>query len=101
MCNPITKQKIEELRSTGVPVKMIDIRSDEEYQKLHIPGVLHISAETLADEISEFSKDKKIICICNHGKERSQKAADTLYSLGFTNTFYLEGGTSGGLNNYQ
>ena len=95
MRNPITKQKIEELRSAGVLIKMIDIRSNEEYQKLHIPGVINISAETLTDEIQEFSKEETIVCICNHGKERSQKAAEAVYNSGFTNSFYLEGGTSG------
>ena len=95
MRNPITKQKIEELKNGGVLIKMIDIRSNEEYQKSHIPGVINIPAETLTAEIAQFSKDETIICICNHGKERSQKAAETLYNLGFTNTFYLEGGISG------
>ena len=97
MRNPITKQKIEELRNNGVLIKMIDIRSPEEYQKLHIPGVINISAETLTDEIQKFSKDETIVCICNHGKERSQKAAEAVYNLDFKNTYYLEGGTSGWL----
>jgi rhodanese-related sulfurtransferase len=95
MRNSITKQKIEELKSDGVIINMIDIRTNEEFQKQHIPGIMHILAETLIGEIGEFSKDEIIVCVCNHGKERSQKAAETLYHSGFTNSFYLEGGTSG------
>ena len=95
MRNSITKQKIHELQTIGVPVKLIDIRTNEEFQKQHIPGVININSEMLTDEISQFLKDEIIVCVCNHGKERSQKAAETLYNLGFTHTFYLEGGTAG------
>ncbi|MBV9961798.1 MAG: chromate efflux transporter [Parafilimonas sp.] len=38
-----------------------------------------------------------IVCICNHGKERSQKAAALLSDNGFINTYYLLGGVTGWL----
>ena len=97
MRNSITKQRIHELQTSGVPVKLIDIRTNEEFQKQHIPGVINIPSEILTDMTSQFLKDEIIVCVCNHGKERSQKAAETLYNSGFTQTFYLEGGTAGWL----
>jgi 3-mercaptopyruvate sulfurtransferase SseA len=45
-----------------------------------------------------FAGTDTIICICNHGKERSQKAAEMLYAAGFENTYYLTGGVAGWIN---
>ena len=95
MRNPITKQEIETLINTGVSIRMIDIRSIGEYEKLHVPGVLNIPAEELHNRSDSFSKNGTIVCICNHGKERSQKAAEELYNAGFSHSFYLEGGIAG------
>lgn len=89
----ITKQEVEALQQTDTIVKMVDIRSEEEYEELHISRVMHIPAEELKDNLIAFDKTDTIVCICNHGKERSQQAAEALYNAGFTNTFYLVGGT--------
>lgn len=94
MRNAITKEQVQNLQSTQ-KVTMIDIRSMAEYEKQHIPGVRNIPVEDLPGEIGVISKEDTIVCICNHGKERSQKAAELLYNSGCMNTFYLEGGTAG------
>jgi rhodanese-related sulfurtransferase len=73
---------------------LIDIRSAPEHEKLHIPGTTNIPSDNLPERFSEFNKEETIVCVCNHGKERSQQAADLLYNAGFKNTFYLEGGTA-------
>jgi rhodanese-related sulfurtransferase len=93
MAKAITKQQVQETQSGQV--RMIDIRSVEEYEKLHIPEARNIPAENLAQELPAFKEDDTIICICNYGKERSQEAAELLANAGFKNTFYLEGGTMG------
>jgi rhodanese-related sulfurtransferase len=95
MQKAITKKQIEELKNKQVTLKLVDIRSPLEYEKLHIPGVINIPSEQLYNELSEFAKDDTIVCICNHGKERSQQAAEMLYNTGFEKTFYLVGGTAG------
>ncbi|WP_170970951.1 rhodanese-like domain-containing protein [Ilyomonas limi] len=86
------------LQQTNASVKMVDIRAIEEYEKQHIPRVMNIPAEHLNDNLIVFDREDIIVCICTHGKERSQQAAELLYHQGFKNTFYLLGGTAGWLN---
>ena len=98
MRNAITKQLIEELRANKINVHLIDIRSADEYNKMHVPQAINVPAEELENYVQLISNDDVIVCVCNHGKERSQKAAEFLYNAGFTNTYYLTGGTAAWFN---
>ncbi len=93
MANLITKEQVQAI--TDSKVKLVDIRSKEEYGKMHIEGSINIPAENLPKEIDAFSPDDTIVCVCNYGKERGQQAADLIYSAGFKKTFYLQGGAIG------
>jgi rhodanese-related sulfurtransferase len=93
MAKEITKQHVQELQPAKV--KMIDIRSKEEYEKLHIPEAINIPAEDLAKELTLFNEDDTIVCVCTYGKERGQQAAELLTNAGCKNAFYLQGGTMG------
>jgi len=97
MQQPITKQQIEELQQQNNTVNLIDIRTPAEYDKMHVPGALNVPAETIAENITKFTANDTIVCICNKGQERSQNAAETIASMGFANVFYLEDGTFGWL----
>ena len=97
MKQPITKQQIEELQQQNNTVNLVDIRTTEEFEKMHVPGAVNIPAETLENSVSHFATEDTIVCICNKGQERSQQAAETIASMGFTNVFYLEAGTFGWL----
>jgi len=94
MRKPITKQEVQQLQRENTVVKLIDIRTSSEYERLHVTGAINIPAEQLSNELTIFGKDDPIICICNQGKERSQQAADFLHNSGYENSFYLEGGTA-------
>ena len=83
------------LAAKTASLKVIDIRTAAEFDKLHIPVAENIDAADLENNLSSFSKDDTIVCVCNKGHERSQNAAEFLYNNGFENTFYLEGGTLG------
>lgn len=98
MRKTITKDQLLALQQSHTSIKLVDIRSPQKYEKLHIPCVVNIPSERLADELTTLSKEETIVCICNHGKERSQQAAELLYNTGFEKTFYLEGGTAGWYN---
>jgi rhodanese-related sulfurtransferase len=98
MRKSITKGEVQSLQQTNATVKMVDIRSIKEYEKQHIPKVINIPAESLYDNFTIFDKEEVIVCICNHGKERSQQAAELLYNAGFKNSYYLAGGTAGWLS---
>ena len=97
MQQPITKQQIEELQQQNNTVKLIDIRTPAEYEKMHVPGALNMPAETIAENIAKFDANDTIVCICNKGQERSQNAAETISAMGFANVFYLKDGTVGWL----
>jgi rhodanese-related sulfurtransferase len=97
MQQPITKQQIEELQQQNNSVKLIDIRTPEEYEKMHVPGAVNIPAETISGNSIRFVPTDTIVCICNKGQERSQNAAETIAAMGFATVFYLEGGTVGWL----
>jgi len=99
MKKSITKHEIEALQHQEVTVKLVDIRTTEEYEKMHIPGAVNMPADTFENSVSHFAIEDKIVCICNKGQERSQQAAETITSMGFTNVFYLEAGTFGWLEN--
>lgn len=97
MQNPITKQQVEELQQQNNSVKLIDIRPAGEYEKMHVPGSVNIPTETIAENISKFSANDTIVCVCTKGLERSQNAADKIAAMGFTNVYYLEEGAVGWL----
>ena len=95
MQQPISKQQIEELLQQNNTIKLIDIRTPAEYEKMHVPGALNMPAETVAESITKFTADDTIVCICNKGQERSQNAAETIAAIGFANVFYLKDGIAG------
>ena len=97
MKQAITKQQIEELQQNNQAVRLIDIRTPAEYQKMHVPGALNIPANTVNQNSIKFEPGDTIVCICNKGQERSQDAADTIAAIGFANVFYLKDGTIGWL----
>ena len=49
MAKAITKQQVQEIQSGKL--KMIDIRSKDEYEKLHLPEAINIPTEDLAKEL--------------------------------------------------
>ena len=95
MQQPITKQQVEELQQQNNTVKLIDIRTPAEYEKMHVPGALNIPAETIDENNLKFAANDTVVCICNKGQERSQNAAQTIAAMGFSNVFYLKDGTVG------
>ncbi|MDD4600749.1 Thiosulfate sulfurtransferase GlpE [bioreactor metagenome] len=72
---------------------MIDIRTPEEYQAGHIPGVLLIPLDQLANRASEVPKDQKVLLICRSGN-RSSQGTKLLRSKGFDNVYNVMSGMS-------
>ena len=94
MRKPITKKEIETLGKNS-SVRLIDVRSNQEYDDQHIPLAINIPKDELPTALEQFSKADTFICVCNHGGNRSKSAAEYLFDHGFENAFYLEGGTAG------
>src|SRR3954454_24260056 len=101
MRKAISKEDILKLYKTEITIRLVDIRSATEYLKSHIPNAINIPVEELQNSTKLFANADTIVCICNHGKERSQQAAEILYSAGFENTYYLTGGVATWLNEHS
>jgi len=94
MKKSISKQELETLSKTAT-VHLLDVRSQQEFEKQHIPIAANVPADDLPNALLQFSSADTFVCVCNHGGQRSQKSAEYLHAHGFENAFYLEGGTAG------
>lgn len=90
------KQLIESEKQN---VKIIDVRSREEYDESHIPGAINIALLEIEMANKLFDKGNFIITVCGKGGGRSTQAAERLQELGFKNSNWLCGGTFGWIEN--
>jgi rhodanese-related sulfurtransferase len=76
-------------------VQLIDVRSQEEFDKGHIKGAQNIDffSPTFFEDISKLDKDKPVYLYCNSGK-RSANCAEKMIEIGFVKIYDLEGGIS-------
>ena len=70
--------------------KVIDVRSEGEFQERHLPGVVNIPLDRLRDEIARFApnKDQPLLLHCLSGG-RSGKGTAMLKEMGYRNVFNL------------
>jgi phage shock protein E len=71
---------------------LIDVRTDEEYRIIRIPGSILIPDYEIKDKIADVvpDKDTPIILYCRTGR-RSANAAKILVEMGYTMVFDLGG----------
>ena len=74
-------------------VKLIDVRSNQEYNEGHLNGAICIPLYELESKINKVAMDKEslIILYCTSGV-RSLKAKKILKNLGYQNVCNLKGG---------
>lgn len=85
--------KFAELIETVREVKLVDIRTADEYAEGHIPGAINIDfySKNFTENIkSQFSEGSDLAIYCRSGR-RSAEAADALVKAGY-NITDLEGG---------
>ena len=85
--------KFGELIETEATIKVVDVRTPEEFSEGHIPNAININA--LADDFIEnvegaFPAGSEIAIYCRSGR-RSAEAAEKMAKLGY-NVTDLEGG---------
>jgi rhodanese-related sulfurtransferase len=73
---------------------LIEVLSEEDYEKAHIQGAINIPLKTVGSEVKDrFSQDQEIVVYCaDENCQASPKAAQKLESLGFNNIKDYEGG---------
>lgn len=87
------REVAEAMRADPHAVKLLDVRTQEEWDLVHVPGSVHIPLSELekrADEI-ELEDGQDLAVICHHGV-RSLKGALALRALGFANAKSVAGG---------
>lgn len=73
---------------------VVDVRTREEFERGHIPGVRHIELGLLPEHLDELPRDVPLMLQCQTGG-RSSVAASVLQAAGFTNVSNLAGGITG------
>jgi glyoxylase-like metal-dependent hydrolase (beta-lactamase superfamily II)/rhodanese-related sulfurtransferase len=73
---------------------LLDVREDEEWQRMHIPGAHHIPQSELATRLSEIPTSCVPLVVCHSGV-RSRRAAQFLKQADFPLVYSLAGGTAG------
>ncbi len=61
---------------------LIDIREANEWTAGHIPGMLHLSLDVVADQLGDLPGDRKAILVCRSGR-RSAGVTELLLRSGF------------------
>ncbi|MGM9974252.1 MAG: rhodanese-like domain-containing protein [Clostridiaceae bacterium] len=76
---------------------ILDVRTEEEYKKGHIPEAINIPNEEISIETTNnlTDKDQLILVYCRSGN-RSKEASKKLVELGYTNVYDF-----GGINDWK
>ena len=79
------------IESGAAPV-ILDVRSQGEFARGHVPGARHISFWRISRRIGEMAipRDSELVVYCGHGP-RAAIAGRALRRRGFTRITYLEG----------
>ncbi len=85
----ISIAQAEQKRADGA--LMLDVREQDEWDTLHIPGATLIPLSTLPTQLNELPKDQEIVVYCRSGN-RSKEGAEILSQAGFTNVSSMAGG---------
>ena len=95
MAEKISTQELTKLLDGKSPFALIDVRESGEYNASHIPGAALIPRRRI-----EYIIENSVpymgtqVVVCDDDGRRSVLAAATLDNLGYTNVFYLDGGTN-------
>lgn len=91
-----TVQHIKERRDNGEKFYLVDVREDNEWQKGHIPGAIHIGKGVIERDIEAIIPDTTadIVLYCGGGY-RSALSADMLQKMGYTSVISMDGGYRG------
>jgi rhodanese-related sulfurtransferase len=73
-------------------IRIIDVRSREEFELGHIPEAIHIALPELKNHITDFDRHAQLVTVCGTGGGRSSEGARLLKEMGF-NAIWLCGGT--------
>ena len=88
-----TPEAVRRRQETGERFHLIDVREDNEWERGHALGAIHMGKGVIERDIERAIADRgeEIILYCGGGF-RSALAADTLAKMGYTNVISMDGG---------
>jgi hydroxyacylglutathione hydrolase len=87
----LTPSELHRRLRTGERLRVIDVRTDSEWQDGHIPGAHHVMGGFLADRASEWKTGDPVAVVCGAGY-RATVAASVLERAGVKPVFNVTGG---------
>ncbi len=87
----ISVHELQQRRSAGQPLLLLDVREPHEYEIAQIDGARLIPLGELAARLDELERSQPIVVHCHSGV-RSAYAVQLLRTAGFTNALNLAGG---------
>jgi monothiol glutaredoxin len=86
----ITAQELKSMLDSGVPLELLDVRTEAERSIARIERARHLD-EHAVEYLQSLGRDTRLVFHCHHGI-RSQAAAQHFVAQGFTNVCNLVGG---------
>ena len=84
-------KELANLLTSDAPVKLVDVRSREEFEAVHIDGALLLSQSTMQEILGRWPREERFIIVDHQGKH-SLDAAAYFLGHGFQNARCLRGG---------
>ncbi len=72
-------------------IMVLDVRTNKEYERGHIPGAVHVQISEIGDKVKKLKKDKELLVYCQNGN-RGVWAIKRLMGMGYKNLYNLKGG---------
>lgn len=88
-----TPEDVKRKREAGDSFHLVDVREDNEWQKGHAAGAIHLGKGIIERDIEKAipDHDSEIVLYCGGGF-RSALVADALQKMGYTNVISMDGG---------
>src|SRR6476660_6058741 len=89
----ITASELKEMIDTGKDFALIDVREQNEYEIVSIPGAVLIPKDRIlsGEALAEIPQDKPVVLHCKSGA-RSAEALAALHQAGFRDAVHVGGG---------
>jgi len=87
----ITPVELDGLLKSPNPPKLVDVRTREEFDAVHLEGSVLFTQEMMQEMLSSWNRSEPVVMICHHGI-RSMDAAAYFAGHGFENVKSLIGG---------
>ncbi len=88
----IDTNRLRQLRTEDPDIRILDVRTGGEYERVHIPGSYNVPLDTLGEHVRDLaSVDHPVVLICQSGG-RATEAHEKLAAAGKDALHILEGG---------